>query len=201
MVMKRILKCAENCLLDEKDAILVTKLDTEIWFERVNDGTQYLSIGGSDSLIDWFYNIRSLTSERIGLHRYAKGFNEKYEELMRVLLDSDFVSELDRDRPLYVTGYSQGAAIAKLVAIHMRLLDYPKVKSVTFATPNIADRNWEKDFNNIFPNAIAIRNILDPICYLPFGFATPKNVEYGCFSLRNPHAMTSYLRYVLGKFN
>jgi len=97
-----------------------------------------------DALLDWLQNFRALlvTSEDLSFNvpgRIHQGFADQLN-----LIYPDLTAELKKDRakPLYVTGHSQGGAIAAIATKALVTDGFPVVAAYTFAAPRSGDTHF-----------------------------------------------------------
>jgi len=97
-----------------------------------------------DAVFDWLEDFRVLlvTSERLSFNvpgRIHQGFANQLHIIYPAL-----AAELKKNRtkPLYVTGHSQGAAIAAIATKALATDGFPVVAAYTFAAPRSGDANF-----------------------------------------------------------
>ena len=104
---------------------------------EVIDGVPHVAVRGSQTTRDWVRNLDT----RLGIDPYLggvhRGFLVAAEELWNC---SEFViwrsANLRDDGPIYLTGHSQGGAVATLLA-HWLARDSPFVRLATFGSPRV----------------------------------------------------------------
>lgn len=103
--------------------------DTEVlWFPENSS----LFIRGSDSLLDWFFNLLFLPAQPIGFHY---GFWLKAIRLIKRLEKENIV-------PTTVVGHSAGGAITQMVAFYFNCEAYSLASPKTSTLKNQGFREW-----------------------------------------------------------
>ncbi len=130
--------------------------DTEVlWFPE----NKSLFIRGSDSIVDWYYNLRAYTDNVFGFHQ---GFYDKAFHLFIECINKKI-------KPTTVVGHSKGAAVAQLVGYWFKSEAYSLA-----CPPTISKNKSDKDFLTwADKNLIIINQERDIISYLPPWFSHP----------------------------
>lgn len=132
-----------------------------------------IPIDGLDAQIaDWINNFQAgpiRMPEFPG--RVHGGFYESITNL--ATLERNFITEIrERKRahptkPLLVTGYSKGAALAPLAAVLLRSAGIPVERPVMFEPPRCGDSAFARQFNAWFPQGIRYEYQDDLVPHLP----------------------------------
>tara|TARA_R110002095_G_scaffold188719_1_gene166279 strand:+ start:2179 stop:3102 length:924 start_codon:yes stop_codon:yes gene_type:complete len=98
---------------------------------------------GTDDLVDWNNNIKSMQTPFHDRGLVHAGFNIAYESVREEL----FFYLDDLTLPIFITGHSLGAALATLLAAEV--MDRPKFDSCyTFGSPRVGDAAFANTFTD-----------------------------------------------------
>lgn len=137
----------------------------------------YISIEGSDTIINWIDNI-SIAMKRNDVHRgfarYASYCMNEYDIL-------DLVDDFDAYDKIILTGHSLGSASATLIARELcksyekrGARFHSKFELVLFGCPKIGGNSFKKEFNDLVDKTgltiYSYENKKDIVCKIPFGF-------------------------------
>ncbi|NJK34634.1 MAG: lipase family protein [Oscillatoriales cyanobacterium SM2_2_1] len=106
------------------------------------DGTrQVLAFRGTESLVNWCQNLDFDLVQGFGgcLH---VGF---YEALTYIW--SELRTNLNRDRPILLTGHSLGGALATIAALDLHQRDYRVTGVYTFGSPRVGNRAFAAGYD------------------------------------------------------
>jgi len=134
------------------------KRPTFVIAEKSSDDGKIIAviIRGTDTVSNWLTNIS------VGTRIVHEGFLDSRDYILSELLENYHVA----DATLFITGYSQGAAIANLLAAELTdKIGKERVFAYTFATPNVS-RCIETDFSD-YTNIFNICNTLDFVTAFP----------------------------------
>lgn len=131
----------------------VYKVPEDVHVETIDEIT-YVTLEGSDTIVDWFRNIcifKKHDTHR-GFLRYANYCIDKY----------DLVNILRNYPRIVLTGHSLGAAA--IVIIAHALKEHPKnvIEIVVFGCPRIGGKAFAHRLNNA-------RDVIPPICSYQYG--------------------------------
>ena len=116
--------------------VATTGEDIQYFVER-NATQQVVSIRGTANLDNAFEDAEYAESENPQLDIYVhRGFDKAATQLYREL-----VSELDKAKPLILTGHSLGAAISTLLMMYLHHDGFSLGPSINFGQPKITNRH------------------------------------------------------------
>lgn len=108
---------------------------------------------GSDSLIDWYYDLKVLKQHLKNNIYVHKGFynqlniNDNYEKIKKSLLN---LIQKYPDNEIIITGHSLGGALSVLFGyLISNQLKKTNIKVISFASPRVGNYYFKKDFDNI----------------------------------------------------
>lgn len=127
---------------------------------------------GTDSLLDWFYNLiffKKTIKSNIKVHYgfYQKIMKEKLFESLKN--DLNFLEDKYPDYNLYITGYSLGGGLSTLFGYLYSDFTNKPIEIITFASPRVGNYYFMTEFDNK-PNLnlYRIQNNLDIVPVIPF---------------------------------
>jgi hypothetical protein len=140
-------------------------------------------IRGTDTVSNWLTNIS------VGFGEIHEGFAESKDYIMRELM-SLYCTE-DEETVFFITGFSQGAAIANLLAAELSdEYSQEQVFAYTFATPNVTREVRE----NIYENIFNICNTFDLVTVMPTHVTGNEWWKYGRdINFRREFLFTSFI--------
>lgn len=152
------------------------------------------------SLADWWQNAKydQVTDARFGMRgRVHHGI---YDELCHVAAYTEKVladfAEDHGDKPIILTGHSQGGGIAQLASVAFPLVGFPIAETYTFAAPRVGNREFAEQVDranvhrfefgsDIVPHLPPAED--SPIADLFGGRLFPEYVSAGCLSYGTPN--------------
>ncbi len=150
-----------------------TKSDVEVGITISHKNKRIITIfRGSDSLLDWIYNLRFFKIHLTSGVKIHSGFYQKIinDNLFNNLqTDLDFLIQKYPDYRIIITGYSLGGALSTLFGYLYSDLTNKELEIITFASPRVGNYNFMIDFNNK-KNIILFRiqNKKDIVSNIPF---------------------------------
>lgn len=181
--------------------------DVYVEHDHPDDDCTYVAIEGSDTLVNWRDNldIRMLNGAHRGFVRYAERCVEQY----------DLVRVLEKNRRVVLTGHSQGAAAALLIAHMLRAHTHNVLEVVLFGCPHVGSSHFLSELlsEKEGPPVFMYRNGDDLVCALPFrvfGFSdalaahtivlTPKRIARGLLGRVRAHFIEHYVDSLESKY-
>lgn len=194
------------CVAVYPDKNIVSYMGTKTQFKSPEESIE--------SIKDWCENIEAkmvrfkLTTEQLGLDHpdknslgglVHKGFLEELGAIQAKVVQ-ELLNHGGRSRPVYVTGHSQGGAIAALATRALLAGGFPVVATYTFAAPRPGDQAFADtipatlpfhriEFGDdivphVPPTLISknIQAIVDGLLKIPF---LPEHIEYALNLLKN----------------
>ena len=138
--------------------------DVHVEHAHPEDDHTYVVVEGSDSVANWRDNldVRRIDGMHRGFARYARRCVDRYR----------LIDVLEQNERIVITGHSQGAAAALLIAHMLRAHTRNVVEVVLFGCPNIGDDAFSASLleETGDPSVFLYRNGRDIVCALPFGF-------------------------------
>ena len=154
----------------------ITKNDVEIYY-TVLDNTLYIAFGSSESISDWYHNIISVVPHFEKEYMVARGFYFLYiNSLEEIITYLNNVLDKKEYSNIIVTGHSQGAALARYYGSYLYNNSFNLVQTIVFGCPKMGCIFFEKEMAKV--PGIIIQNKKDPLSYLPWGYANPKNIVW-----------------------
>lgn len=170
-------------LLEDNESLIDTALGTDGLFVR-EQNTITIALAGSNELIDWVVNIGK-AADNTGIHDgFAKTANLLWllvikkllpqlktvssEELINTAKNFDWHHN---NLTINCVGYSNGAAIANLLAYRLCYSGFKNINLITLGEPseyNKLARDLRVDLLN---NYIQISHPLDPVTYVPIALS------------------------------
>jgi triacylglycerol lipase len=131
-----------------------------------SDDAIVLAFRGSESFTscprDWYTNF-NIGKKRTGIGGIHSGFFNGVIDLHKNLKPY-----LDKHKPVYITGHSQGGALAAVYsAIYVSLVGDKSLIAVTFAQPRVGDKYFVRYCKDINLNLIRFENSNDIVAKLP----------------------------------
>lgn len=133
---------------------------------------------GTDDLVDWNNNIKSMQTPFNGFGLVHSGFNIAYESIKEELF---FYLE-DLSLPIFITGHSLGAALATLLTAE--IMNRPNFDSCyTFGSPRVGDAAFANALNE--KPIYRVINNCDIITTVPISISTINYQHCGTTQLLN----------------
>ena len=135
-------------------------------------GTAFLDEGQEEqAIIDWLNNFMARPIEVSGIPgKLHQGFVGSVERLWAEGFPTEVQNRMAGGKPLVITGYSKGAALAPIAAVllHERLnIDADRMIVRIFEPPRPGDTRFAKYFNSTFPTALRYSYQDDIVPHLP----------------------------------
>jgi len=180
--------------------------------EKITDNGErivVIVIRGSQGDVDWFnaFDYRPLAPNSFDGY-YHGGFDRRTTGIIN-RLRTFMGGTIDNNTTYFITGHSQGGAIANLMA--KRLMEMGiwqrNVYAYTFASPNVARYNWFHrspwNYLGINDNIFNLINVADPITEVPQAGIINRWGRYGTDELFSTlgtaaHSIHTYLDWALG---
>lgn len=148
-------RIAYKQLEDIKSGIAYWGLDEFKYFD--NHNTQaflagnnemlLLAFRGTENLQDWMTDMNITLVDGLG-GKVHRGFLSALEYVWHDMWH--FIKAYRRQRPLWITGHSLGAALATLAVARLGEKNEPVNGLYTFGSPRVGNREFEKNFNADF---------------------------------------------------
>lgn len=171
-------------LLGDNESLIDTALGTDgILLKESN--TIIIALAGSNETMDWLINIGANTNKK-GIHTnfYKTAEVLWYRVIGEILPQSRKLDKESTDNyvraaayhhnnlQIYCAGYSNGAAIANLLALQFYNVGFKNINLVTWGEPNeytkqTATHKLVTNSSNLKNNYICIHHGLDPVAYIP----------------------------------
>ncbi|MCP4117642.1 MAG: lipase family protein [Desulfobacteraceae bacterium] len=123
------------------------------------------------SIIDWLNNFMARPVETAGIPgKLHEGFSESVERLWETGFQEEVQNRIAGGKPLVVTGYSKGAALAPIAAVFLHeRLNIPADRFIIhiFEPPRPGDVKFAKYFKATFPTALRYAYQDDIVPHLP----------------------------------
>lgn len=127
-----------------------------------------LAFRGTSSAVNW---ISDLIATQIRF-KYVKekclthqGFTDIYASCRRGILSA--LAEMPKDKALFVTGHSLGAALATLCAVDLAAGNSRTPWLYTFGSPRVGDPAFAKAAAAYVPGSFRVANPLDAVTHVP----------------------------------
>ncbi len=157
--------------------------------------TTIIGFGGTDEVQDWYTNlIVHPYEDPLGFSVHT-GFYDAFCLLAHKLYQYTFIRKSER---LYVTGFSQGAALAQVALLYLSVFDIP-TESYLAASPLVGDENFQDKISYV-SKLKSYYFCNDIVHYLPFGFGYqhPENsINLGWNFSLNPHDLHKYKKAII----
>lgn len=148
-------KCSEIYDENAKTDIKYTKFfsDKTTDFQAgiiVSGDAVYCIFRGSDSAIDWYYDLKTIKIELKDGIKIHRGFYEQlhnhscYDSLLKNMINYSIGVDVNK---IYITGHSLGGALSTLFAYELCKEINKNITLVSFASPKIGNKAWQKSFN------------------------------------------------------
>lgn len=200
--------------IDKLDEILQVAIDSHFPQECFTPYTKYVNIdgiemlckydeftnttiigfGGTDELRDWATNILFRPYHHPQGYRLHRGFYFAFSRLSNKLFEYTFIRKSKR---LYLTGFSQGGALAQICALQLRMFEIP-IELYVMGSPLVGDKNFHSKIQAEVYKSYWFSN--DPVHYLPFGFGyshPENNIPLGCCHSLHSHDIYKYKKEIL----
>ena len=126
---------------------------------------------GSDSLIDWLYNIWTIKSHLEKDAYIHTGFKHQLLPALELLLEINkrLIIEYP-DYQINVTGYSLGAAHSCVFSYHLsKILGDKELKVFTYGSPRVGNKGWKNLYESVKTiKHIRVVNKYDIVSYIPY---------------------------------
>lgn len=142
----------------------VYKVPEDVHVETI-DGITYVTVEGSDTIVDWFRNICVLKKHDThrGFLRYANYCIDEY----------DLVNILRNYPRIVLTGHSLGAAAIVIIAYALKEHLKNVIEIVVFGCPRIGGKAFAhrlNDARDVMPPICSYQYGRDIVCAIPYGF-------------------------------
>lgn len=180
-------------------------------FILASDRENIVAFRGTQSTSEWISDAmasqRKYTYVRDGgqVHRGILGIYASARDAIVMVL-----GQLDRTKPLFITGHSLGGGLAVLCAPDLAAnCAYHNVQVYTFGAPRVGDPQFVKVYAQLIPISRRYANLYDAVTYLPpnrlklpkskqtFSYIHVKKLEQMEFqngSISANHVISSYYR-------
>ena len=124
-------------------------------------GETFIAFRGTETLNEWFEDFDFFAAKnRFGEGTVHHGFQQAYERLRPSVL------EAPKQRELWITGHSLGAALATICAGDLARAGW-KVTLCVFASPRVGLKDFAHWFNRTIPQSCRVANLWDPVTHAP----------------------------------
>lgn len=137
-------------------------------FIAEHDNYSVIVFRGTDDVSDWVTNLTFRMAEHVYGFVHA-GFSRAIDAVF-----ADVKHNLNTRKPVFITGHSQGAALASLCAIKLRLSGWDVKAVYAYGQPRVGGHSYKTHYNKLLKNCTyRIVNNNDTVTRVP-----PRSFNY-----------------------